>query len=448
MLGNEKIKIKQPILVPLLIGLFLGSSIFLGTSIPRANFFMLGLFFTIAFASYLLLAFKTSTKYLKVLIIVAILVRLAFLFGINNLSDDYFRFLWDGHLFSNGINPFKFTPSEYLSAHAESGILANLFPKLNSQEYFSVYPAFLQYVFGFAAKLFPTNLAAQIIVLKSLVFMAEMGSLFITHSLLKQLKFNPNTILVYALNPLVVLELSSNLHFEVLMIFFVLLAVYFLTHHRYHFSAIALSLAFASKLLPILFLPFIMKRIGVKIGITYAALFSLTSLLLFLPFYFPGFFNNFFSSLKLYVEHFEFNAGLYYFIRFISPVWNDQVVFWIGRLLSLGFVAFVAYRFLKKTNRSITSLFYDFMWILVVYLMVSKVVHPWYITPIIVFSIFTHYRFPVLWSYLIFMTYITYQNIPYQENLLIVGLEYIMLIAFMVWEYRSKKNTQLLASTA
>ncbi len=62
------------------------------------------------------------------------------------------------------------------------------------------------------------------------------------------------------------------------------------------------------------------------------------------------------------------------------------------------------------------------MWSLTIYLSLATIVHPWYITTVVALSIFTNYRFPLLWSALIVMTYINYSYAAYFENLWVVAV--------------------------
>lgn len=49
------------------------------------------------------------------LLIIGVLSRLIFLFSLPNLSQDFYRFIWDGRLISQGINPYLFTPNYLMS---------------------------------------------------------------------------------------------------------------------------------------------------------------------------------------------------------------------------------------------------------------------------------------------------------------------------------------------
>ena len=39
-----------------------------------------------------------------------IAIRFSILFSMPNLTDDFYRFIWDGHLSINHINPYAYTP--------------------------------------------------------------------------------------------------------------------------------------------------------------------------------------------------------------------------------------------------------------------------------------------------------------------------------------------------
>src|SRR5690606_41997174 len=73
------------------------------------------------------------------------------------------------------------------------------------------------------------------------------------------------------------------------------------------------------------------------------------------------------------------------------------------------------------------------------YYLLSTTVHPWYLTVPLVLSVFTKYRFMGVWSFMIVLSYSAYGPGGFQENLWLVGLEYLVVMGVFVWEVVWKK---------
>ena len=58
----------------------------------------------------------------------------------------------------------------------------------------------------------------------------------------------------------------------------------------------------------------------------------------------------------------------------------------------------------------------------------------------IVCCLFTRFRFPILWSGLIFLTYINYSYVSYFEDLRMVGIEYILVGIFVLYEIYAMRH--------
>lgn len=160
------------------------------------------------------------------------LTRLALIGALPGLSDDLYRFLWDGRLWAQGYNPFDQLPLYYLEQGAAiRGITPSLYEQLNSPEYYTIYPPVAQGTFALAAWLFPENLMGGAIVLRSFLLLCELGSLWLIWNLLRHFQLPLARGLIYALNPLIIIEITGNLHYEGAMIFFLLLAFWWLVRN-------------------------------------------------------------------------------------------------------------------------------------------------------------------------------------------------------------------------
>lgn len=399
--------------------------------------------YTLGFVAYLLIVLqKGSTKYLKYLLIAVFLLRCCLLPAIPNLSDDIYRFIWDGRLWAQDINPFTYLPSEIIGTHAAlqvQGINQKLYALLNSPDYFTIYPPVNQFIFALAARLFPSSIICSIIVIRLFIILAEGVTLWLMYRLLQQANMPIQRVLLYALNPLVILELSGNLHFEGVMLCFLLLSLYFMTRQNLILMAISFALAIGTKLLPLIFLPLYLRRLGIRKAIYLYSLTALATVLLFLPLLSPELIRGMGNSLGLYFQKFEFNASIYYIIREIGYTLKGyNIIATAGKWLAAStFLLIILFSCLERNKHMSAA----FLWVMVIYLLLSTTVHPWYIIPLVAFSIFTSYRFAVFWSLLIFFTYTGYTLHGFQENLWITVFEYVLVLGILGHEvYRHQRG--------
>jgi hypothetical protein len=234
------------------------------------------------------------------------------------------------------------------------------------------------------------------------------------------------------------------------MIFFLLCAVWLLPKNRF-FSAVAFAFSICAKLLTILFLPFFIRLLGWRKAVVYYVVVGLATVVLFVPIVNETFLSNFGDSLNLYFQKLEFNASIYYIARWIGFQYSgyNQIAA-IGP--SLGVLALVGILFLTFRGAfnfsSGIQLSESFkllekhtieLWLfsICLYLACTTTMHPWYVAMPVALCVFTKWRFPIVWSGLIFLTYINYSYEPYRENLWVVALEYLIVFAWFVREYKS-----------
>lgn len=380
----------------------------------------------------------------KEIIIVAIIARLSLFFGIPNLSDDFYRFIWDGQLLAEGINPFKHMPEFYMSSNLKvNGLTAELFELLNSKFYFTIYPPISQFVFWLSVKLNPTeSFLTSVNIMRGTILLSEIGSIIIIKRLLTIHNLSTQRLLIYALNPLVILELTGNLHFEAIMVFFLLLSVYLFYNEKTKLSAIAIGASIATKLIPLMLLPIFFKKH--EKYIKFYLIIALSLFLFFLPLLNEEFIHGISGSLSLFFRSFEFNGSLFFLLREIGFfIKGYDMVNTIGPVMSLiALLIILGISFLKVNNK--TQLESIFILIMFIQLLFATTVHPWYIVPMIAFSCMTKFNFPILWSYLIFLTYTGYTPTGFNHPLGIIILEYTIIISCALVEIRNYlKNEKL-----
>lgn len=359
------------------------------------------------------------------------LMRLLLLFSFPALSDDIYRFIWDGRLLLNVTDPYKQLPTDYVAMGLD-GIDQALFQKLNSKEYFSVYPPFNQAFFFISVLFSPNSVFWSAVVLRIVILLFELGNIRLIRKLLKHYDLPQKYGLLYALNPLVILELTGNLHFEAIMIFFLLLALWYYEQGKLHHSAIYFGLSVATKFLPLVFLPLMLRKVGFKKTMIYGLIVAGVLIISFLPLINTAHIWAIHDSMELYFQKFEFNASVYYLARWYGfETAGHNIIAQSGRWMMYATLASIwLYALIGKKRRLPEQM----MWVWTLYLLFATTVHPWYVIPLLALSVFSLKQYPYLWSVLVFFTYVNYQAGGYVERLEVVAIEYIVVLGVALYE--------------
>ena len=186
-----------------------------------------------------------------------------FILAIPNLSQDFYRFIWDGRMILEGINPYLNT--------VESFISRGVFPVSQAQElydgmgtlnasHFTNYPPIKQLCFVLAGLVSGKSILGSAIVLRLLIITADFGILHFGKKLLESLQIPIHNIFWYILNPFIIIELTGNLHFEGVMLFFLIWSLYLLHKDKWQLSALVFALSVSVKLIPLIFLPLLLNH--------------------------------------------------------------------------------------------------------------------------------------------------------------------------------------------
>ena len=391
--------------------------------------------------------------------LLGITARVLFLPAIPNLSQDFYRFIWDGRLLILGINPYVFTPGQLANGSqiAQDLISLDTIPNakaliqgmgnLNASHY-SNYPPINQLCFALAALFAKNSILGSVIGLRILIIGADIGILYFGKKLLERLKMPVKNIFWYFLNPFIIIELTGNLHFEAVMLFFVIWSLYLLDTKRWVLAAITLGISISVKLVPLLFLPLFYKYLVPK-GLFGKGFWKMkkfywvtlaTIVLCFAPFVSKTFITNFSATIGLWFQSFEFNASVYYIIRWIgfqTIGWN--IIATVGLILTIVvFICVVLLSLFRKYNTT-QNLIIGMLLAVSIYFLLATTVHPWYIATPLLLCVFTNYRYAVLWSFMICFSYSAYRPEGFEENLLLVAIQYSVVICVALWELLIKK---------
>ena len=419
-----------------------GCYLFVAYFLERHDTGVLILLFTLLFGIYLILVkdcFRPGPNEddgYGNLASLGLLFRLSILFAIPNLSDDFYRFIWDGRLLNAGLDPFAELPSFYIETDSSDipGITPALYSQLNSPEYFTIYPPVNQFIFWFSSLISGESILGAVVSMRLFLLASEIGNIWLFPKVLAAYQLPRRYSLLYWLNPLVIVEGVGNLHFEVMMLSFILLALWWLKTNKYIFSAVAMALAVGTKLIPLIFLPFISRPFDIKRITIYYGITGVSIAILFLPLISPELINGLQSSISLYYQKFEFNASIYFILRELGfQEYGYNRIEFIGKdLVKWTFWLIIILAFWPFGKRPKLAIL--FMYALGIYFLLSTTVHPWYVITLVGLSILTPFRSPLVWSYLIFLTYIGYDVDGFSLPVWILFLEYGIVLAIFLFE--------------
>lgn len=382
----------------------------------------------------------------RFLLITGILARLVFIPLEPHLSQDYYRFIWDGQIVINFMNPYLEIPNNLIQK--TDLVIANakeLYEGMGSlsAKHYSSYPPLHQMFFALSALLGGKSIIGSVLVMRVTIILADIGIFYFGRKLLKNLNKSPHLIFWYFLNPLVIVELTGNLHFEGIMLFFLVWALYLLSMNKWYWAGILMGCSISVKLVPLLFLPLFLKHLGFKKSFVFYMIIAITAALLFLPFYTPDFVTNYSQTIGLWFSNFEFNAGLYNIIKRIAISMDEKPWEFIKRYGKIipYIILVVAFLFTYlRNNKNLPTLMASMMWILTIYYMISTTVHPWYIITLVLLASFNSYKYPIIWSGVIILSYFAYSQLGNKENLFLLAFEYIAVLSFVILDLISHPN--------
>ncbi|MDX1547141.1 MAG: class I SAM-dependent methyltransferase [Rhodothermales bacterium] len=309
-------------------------------------------------------------------LVFALLFRLLLAWLPPSLSDDAYRYVWDGLVQAEGVNPYQYRPSDPALAHLQG---EPVYAPLNSKAYFSVYPPVSQGLFAVGGLVYGYGWEASFYLIKALLIGMEVGALLLLARMVAA-----RELVLYAWNPLVLLETAGQAHTENAMVLFLVLAVWFARRRQGAGASMAVALAGWVKLYPFVLLPLLVRRFGARgvwPGLALAAVIAL-------PYAAPYVLPHLRTSLDLYALLFEFNAGIYYFLKEgYDVLYGVDVSKQLGPALRALFLAGLPVFYLLDARHR-WPLGRAMLLVIGWFLVCATTVHPWYLLGILALAVF------------------------------------------------------------
>ena len=242
-------------------------------------------------------------------LVFALLLRMAALATPPYLSDDIYRYVWDGRVQAAGINPYRFVPESRELLALRDG---EIYPRINRRGYApTIYPPLAEALF-----LAGTRISESVTWVKLVMIAFEALTVWILVRLLRSLQLPPERVLIYAWNPLAIWEFAGSGHIDAAAIAFMVLAVWARRCNRPGLTGLSLACATLTKLYPAMIFPALYRRWDWKMP----AAFGAAVVLAYLPFVSVG--RRVLGFLPAYVEEEGLISGeRFYPWKLIHNVW-------------------------------------------------------------------------------------------------------------------------------
>ncbi len=339
------------------------------------------------------------------------------------LENDIYRYMWDGHMNANGVNPYRFAPAD----PALDRYSTDYRDQINYAYIPTIYPPTLQYVFLVSELLYPGSVFGM----KFILLIFDIGTIFLLLSLLDSLKKPREWVLIYAWSPLVIKEIANSGHADSVSAFLLVGCLWLIAQERMGWSSVGMALLTLTKFFSILLVP-LFHRIWKWI---HFLLFLFILLLLYVPFF--DFNVNVLKGFWTYSQEWQFNAGIFtiadHLVRQLDLDYEQAglltrlILATIVLTVTMGQVIVVNWR------ESKTDLFHAFFILIATVLLCSPVIDPWYLLWIVPLLVLFPNRAWIFFTGLVFLSYTYYYNKTFPAW--VKPVEFGLFFLILLWDW-------------
>ncbi len=352
-------------------------------------------------------------------------------------DQDIWRYLWDGHSWAHGMNPYRYAPADRALdglANEENvkltdgrAVWDDIRENINYAETPTIYPPLAQSVFRLSHWIAP----GSVLVMKGLVVAFDLlAALFIVLTL-GALGRPMALVLLYAWNPLVIKVFAASGHVDAVLVAALAATTYFLVRGWRALAGATFGLAILAKLSPLILLPFIVRRIGWR----KSALAGGVLLAGYLPFLDAG--PKTLGGLLTFAREWQFNAGPFALFQWVASWFLAQPAF-VARVTSgLAIIALVGWLAWRDDGRGETFAGVSAT-ALGAFVVLSPAVMPWYVTWVLPLALIANQRVWAYFSALVCLAFLV--MISGTEYAGILCMEYCLLAGLLGQEFWQKKR--------
>ncbi len=372
---------------------------------------------------------KISQRYIYSFLAAIVILRIIFIPVHPVGSDDYYRYLWDGKVQANGLNPYAYAPDAKELTYLHSDILPKYVNHANMK---TLYPPLTEILFYVSYLIGGESYLG----LKLLLLLFDLMTIYGIFLILKKLNIDKKYLLIYAFSPLPIFQFFIDAHADGFGLAFIIFAIFFYLDNRKILSYILVGLSICIKPIGLLFIPLLFfneKSFSERTKIILLPVLICTAM--YIPYVFTGLP---FQALIKFAEKWTFNGVVFDILN--SFMHNNQKV----RLIC-GIIYFLIFMLILFRRKDLLEKIYLSIFLLLIF---SPVVHPWYVSWLAVLLPFVPRWSGIFFVSLISLTAITDLNYQisgiWKEYTIVLILEYVPVIAIFLYEvFNSIKSSRM-----
>ncbi len=346
----------------------------------------------------------------SVILSVALVLRLLFIFTPPQLSDDVYRYLWDGGNLLRGINPYAAAPAKITPPRE----LKTVHSRINHPEYVTIYPPAAQLIFAGGV-----SLGGGITGLKALLLLFDLGLCALLIAILRKLDLPVWRSVLYAWNPLPMLEIAGSGHVDGAGLALLMAAILFLFAGRnrsperppstvpFLLSGALLACAGLVKVYPLFPAPLLFLAAPRSRRLHFLASFLGATALLLLPFL-PHL-GNLAATFDVYARNWEFSGFAFNILRKVTGSGTTARMVLAISLCSV--IAAVTLHTMKNARRELSPagagrhIMEGCYVVAMAFLLLTPTLHPWYALFLAVFLPFAAGPAGLVFCWAVLLTY-------------------------------------------
>lgn len=343
-------------------------------------------------------------------------------------SDDFYRYIWDGKVQANGINPYEYSPNDSALINLRTDLLPQ---KVNHANMKTLYPPLTEILF-YAAYIIGGE---SYLGLKTILLLFELMTLWGIFLILNKLKIDKKYLLLYTFSPLPIFQFFIDSHADGFGLAFIIFAIFFYLDKKNIISYILIGLSICIKPVGLLLIPLLLfteKSFSERFKIIFIPAFICTAM--YIPYTSSG---EPFQALIKFTENWTFNGIV--FDIFNSFMHNNQKV----RLIC-GIIYFFIFLFITFSKKGFLEKIYLSIFLLLIF---SPVVHPWYVCWLAVLLPFIPRWSGIFYVSLVSLTAITDLNYQlsgvWKEYTIVLIIEYVPVIFIFLYEMFKREPSRL-----